>query len=371
MLTSTLLQGKALDMRSPVLSCQGHGRCLSSASPDTSGRLCSNNLFERQFLGLDSVSVRWRSRQGKDFIDCKVGRVKRILAGASSSGERGTSEPLTAQITFSSGNSANSCFEGKKLWTTAIEEPALPQSHTLTSLQQDSVVVFIVLVGAYIWVRLFDFFTSKRIVGQKLSRKLVHITSGLLYMLCWPFFSSSPAAPFIAGLVPLANGIRLLVYGTGILKDEGLVQSMSRSGDPKELLRGPLYYVLVLYTSTVVFWRQSPVGMIALAMMCGGDGIADIMGRKFGSKKLPYNPDKSWAGSVAMFSFGFLASFGFAQYFSAWGFYQLDNSSAAIRLAVISLAATVVESLPISAKLDDNFTVPATAFVLGMLLFPR
>jgi hypothetical protein len=40
----------------------------------------------------------------------------------------------------------------------------------------------------------------------------------------------------------------------------------------RELLRGPLYYVLVLYASTVFFWRQSPVGMIALSMMCAGDG---------------------------------------------------------------------------------------------------
>ncbi|KAL3699075.1 hypothetical protein R1sor_017097 [Riccia sorocarpa] len=233
--------------------------------------------------------------------------------------------------------------------------------HTAQSSEEtynpDSVVAFLLLVGAYIWVRIFDFFTSKRIVGQKLSRKIVHITSGLLYMLCWPLFSSSPAAPFIAGIVPLANGIRLLVYGTGILKDEGLVQSMSRTGDPKELLRGPLYYVVVLYTSTVVFWRQSPVGMIALGMMCGGDGIADIMGRKFGSKKLPYNPDKSWAGSVAMLIFGFLVSFGLTQYFSALGFYQLDKSSAVRHLALISLAATVTESLPISTKLDDNFTI--------------
>lgn len=42
-------------------------------------------------------------------------------------------------------------------------------------------------------------------------------------------------------------------------------------------------------------------------------GIADIMGRRFGSTKLPYNPLKSWAGSISMFLFGFLVSIWYAQ----------------------------------------------------------
>lgn len=33
----------------------------------------------------------------------------------------------------------------------------------------------------------------------------------------------------------------------------------------------------------------------------GGDGLADIVGRRFGGVKLPWNSNKSWAGSLAMF----------------------------------------------------------------------
>ena len=33
----------------------------------------------------------------------------------------------------------------------------------------------------------------------------------------------------------------------------------------------------------------------------GGDGLADIIGRRFGGVKLPWNTAKSWAGSLAMF----------------------------------------------------------------------
>lgn len=39
-------------------------------------------------------------------------------------------------------------------------------------------------------------------------------------------------------------------------------------------------------------------------------GIADIVGRRFGSIKIPYNKNKSLAGSAAMASAGFLASVG-------------------------------------------------------------
>ena len=41
----------------------------------------------------------------------------------------------------------------------------------------------------------------------------------------------------------------------------------------RELLRGPLYYVLVLLFSVLVFWRESPIGVVSLSMMSGGDGI--------------------------------------------------------------------------------------------------
>jgi len=37
-------------------------------------------------------------------------------------------------------------------------------------------------------------------------------------------------------------------------------------------------------------------------------GLADIVGRRFGSQKLPYNRNKSVVGSIAMVFAGFIAS---------------------------------------------------------------
>ncbi|CAI7834060.1 unnamed protein product, partial [Closterium sp. NIES-54] len=91
-------------------------------------------------------------------------------------------------------------------------------------------------------------------------------------MLSWPLFSPNPAARFLAVAVPVANVVRILLLGTGITKNEGVVKSISREGSASELLRGPLYYVLTIVLVTTIFWRSSPVGGIALVLMCAGDG---------------------------------------------------------------------------------------------------
>lgn len=39
-------------------------------------------------------------------------------------------------------------------------------------------------------------------------------------------------------------------------------------------------------------------------------GLADIVGRRFGTRKIPFNRNKSIVGSVAMASAGFLTSIG-------------------------------------------------------------
>ncbi|KAF5192776.1 Phytol kinase 1 protein [Thalictrum thalictroides] len=215
---------------------------------------------------------------------------------------------------------------------------------------QDVVAAALVSAGAYCLVLFFDNLTERNLIKQSLSRKVVHILSGSLFMLSWPIF-------------------RLVVNGLSLATDEGLVKSVTREGNPKELLRGPLYYVLMLITSAVLFWRESPVGMIALAMMCGGDGFADIIGRRFGSVKIPYNQHKSLAGSFAMFIFGFLFSIMMLYYFSTLGFFQLDWSSTVEKVALVALVATIVESLPTTEVVDDNITVPLSTMLMAVMFF--
>ncbi|KAK6933480.1 hypothetical protein RJ641_036374, partial [Dillenia turbinata] len=253
------------------------------------------------------------------------------------------------------------------------------------ALLQDAGATAAVLIGAYGLVFGFDYLTQRGFIPQSLSRKLVHISSGLLFLAAWPIFSSSSMeARYFASLVPLVNCLRLVIHGLSLATDEGLIKSVTREGKPE----GPLYYVLILIVSAVAFWRESPVGIVSLAMMCGGDGktsaslpspnfspslvsinvfylillvgIADIMGRRFGVLKLPYNKQKSWAGSISMFVFGFLVAIGMLYYFSSLAYFQLDWTQTIKRVALVSLLATIVESLPINEVVDDNVSVPLT-----------
>jgi len=50
---------------------------------------------------------------------------------------------------------------------------------------------------------------------------------------------------------------------------------MSRTGDRREILLVPLFYGIVFVVITLVYWKTSPIGKIALMILCGGDGYAE------------------------------------------------------------------------------------------------
>jgi len=114
----------------------------------------------------------------------------------------------------------------------------------------------------------------------------VHITVGLVYLLVWPLFSSDDVhAPFLAPLIIVINIIKVTVIGLGVVKDEGVVNSMTRHGDYRELLKGPLYYACAITLTTIVFWRTSPISIAVICNLCAGDGelrVVVLIGRKNG-----------------------------------------------------------------------------------------
>ncbi len=234
---------------------------------------------------------------------------------------------------------------------------------------QDIVATLITFAVALAWLRLMDTLAARGVFDQAVSRKLIHIGTGPIFVLCWPLFSPQPAARFLAALVPLAITAQFVLVGAGVIKDPAAVKAMSRTGDRREILRGPLYYGLVFVVCTLAFWRTSPVGILALMLMCGGDGLADLVGRKWGKAKLPFNAAKSWAGSAAMLIGGFVFGFAFVALFDRWGVFDpvLRLPIAAWKTAVIAVAATVVEALPLRDV--DNLTTTAVAVALGMALF--
>ncbi len=221
---------------------------------------------------------------------------------------------------------------------------------------------------ALIELRLLDFFAHRGWIESRLSRKLIHILTGPLFVLCWLLFPDVWYSRWLAALVPFAITGQFALIGLGIMKDEAAVKAMSRSGDRREILRGPLFYGIVFVVMTLVYWKDSPIGMVALMLMCGGDGLADILGRGLKSAKLPWSKDKSVAGSLGMLLGGWVLAM------LTLGIYILANAAGfgpfagyLLPVTVIALVGTLVESLPL--KDVDNITVTLVAVLLGHLLF--
>ncbi|HEU0296362.1 MAG TPA: phosphatidate cytidylyltransferase [Anaerolineales bacterium] len=220
---------------------------------------------------------------------------------------------------------------------------------------------------AIAFLRLMDFFAGRGLIESKLSRKFIHIGTGPIFVLCWLLFPDVPAARYLAALVPLLITIQFLLVGLGVIKDEAAVQAMTRSGNPKEILRGPLFYGIMFVVLTIVYWKDSPIGITALMMMCGGDGIADIVGRRVRSPKLPWSPEKSIAGSLSVFAGGaFLAALILLIYVSV-GIFPAPFTMYLLPIGWIALGAMLVESLPF--KDIDNITLTVISAVLGHLVF--
>ncbi len=218
------------------------------------------------------------------------------------------------------------------------------------------------------WLRAMDFAAARGLMSPRTSRKIIHIGTGPLFVACWLLFSDGPAARWLAALVPLAITGQFALVGLGVMRDDQAVSAMTRHGDPAEILRGPVYYGLAFVVCTLVFWRTSAVGVTALMILCGGDGLADLVGRRYGRHRLPHSPDKTREGSLAMFAGGLaLAALMHAVLGSAGVLAPpVPTVKALPALAGIALAATLVESLPLADV--DNLTITGAAVALGLIL---
>lgn len=217
------------------------------------------------------------------------------------------------------------------------------------------------------FLRLMDFFAHRGWIESKLSRKLIHIGTGPIFVLCWFFFDDAPSARWLAALVPFAITVQFALIGFGVIKDKASVDAMSRTGDPKEILRGPLYYGIMFVVLTLIYWKDSPIGIVALMMMCGGDGIADIMGRKFASAKLPWSKEKSVAGTISVFVGGFVFSTLMLFIYVTAGVFSGTINNYLLPITTIAFVGAIVESL--HYKDIDNISMTLASALVGHWFF--
>lgn len=224
-----------------------------------------------------------------------------------------------------------------------------------------------ILLSAASLIYALHFLSSRSFVDRKDTRKLVHILCGPIFICFWPLYSATSSAALFATLVPFAAGLALFLTGNGLLNMQAMT-TVSRGGDRKELLRGPFVYCVVLVVITAMRWQVTLPGICALSMMCGGDGFADIIGRRFGKNKLPWNDVKTAEGSFAMFLFGASLSEGLVAYFNAQGLMAVTALKAFPVIVLTSFVCTGIESIP-ATYVDDNISVPIAAGIVAYMLW--
>jgi len=220
---------------------------------------------------------------------------------------------------------------------------------------------------AITFLRLMDWFAHRGWIESKLSRKFIHIGTGPLFVLCWLLFPETESSRYLAALVPLLITVQFVLVGTGTMKDDAAVQAMTRSGNPREILRGPLFYGIMFVMLTILYWKDSAIGITALMMMCGGDGVADIVGRRVKSPRLFWSSEKSVAGSLSVFAGGALLSTLLISIYVSVGIFSGPFTEYLLPIIWIALGCMLIESLPF--KDVDNFTVTLTAVLIGSFVF--
>lgn len=255
-------------------------------------------------------------RGGSSPIELRRGRSRgdarrRAVVGFGTTGVWNDGKALSTSIGRRGGGGARRGRDSVVVNGASAAQSVIRYVASMDETTRDVAATALTTVGAFVWVKMFDALAKRGVFSSTLSRKLVHITSGTFYVCTWPLFSASEYAQLFAASIPIAQGLRLFGIGSGMIDNASAVRAVSRAGGKEELLKGPLYYTIVLAACSSAYWRTSPIGIVAMAMMCGGDGFADIIGRKFGrGNALPWNAEKSWAGSAGFVAGGFLISSG-------------------------------------------------------------
>lgn len=144
-----------------------------------------------------------------------------------------------------------------------------------------------------------------------------------------------------------------------------MAEAVSRSGDPKEVLGGPLLYTYVVAVCTVLGFRSTPA-VVAMSQMAVGDGLSDIVGRRFGKTKWCWNKNKSLVGSFAFTIGASLSTMGLLRWLGLVG---VISTNLVATIALISTVCALVESLPSCGVIDDNLSVPIVGAALAHFLW--
>jgi phytol kinase len=224
------------------------------------------------------------------------------------------------------------------------------QSSSFLSLQVAIAAVWVLLILLIAWL-------TNRFVSSdaELLRKIVHIGTGNVILFAW--LLDIPASVGIAASI-LASAVTLLSYVFPILP---AINSVGRQS------LGTFFYAVSIGVLVACFWhlQQPQYAAIGILIMAWGDGLAALIGQRFGKHKYQvFGGQKSWEGSLTMAIVSYIVC-SLILLFTLGNVWQTWLVS-----LLVALVATGLEAFSFLGI--DNLTVPlgsaAFAFVLIQLL---
>jgi phytol kinase len=205
------------------------------------------------------------------------------------------------------------------------------------------------LVYIFSLIGLAEFLRRQRGYSSDFTRKVIHIGVG---MLAWalPFLFDEPWLFIIACVLFMV--INFLDWRYGFFS---AMSSNSRSN------LGTVYFPLAAAVVAYVYWDTPPIMVAALMPLTWGDGLAPVIGSRFGKHTYQIGgTTRSIEGSIGFF----VAAF-FATWIALWiipGTPAISPLEAFLPALIVSLLTAVVEAVTIWGL--DNLTVTATAMII-------
>ncbi|MCA9067724.1 MAG: phosphatidate cytidylyltransferase [Planctomycetaceae bacterium] len=194
-----------------------------------------------------------------------------------------------------------------------------------------------------------DLPTAQPRSGNEIYRKILHMLPGFL--------------PFLLALLPHDDppdwiAMTLVVLITVVLTSLYiLMRTRVSRPDEQNFYSTTLSYPAAVLGTLLVFPSHAEFAMVVVILIAFGDGFAFICGKNFGKRRLPWNSEKTWAGTI-----GFVL---FSTPIAALAFWlEAQNPDVPFLLAgacclIASITAALAESWP--TKLTDNLRVGLTA----------
>lgn len=180
-------------------------------------------------------------------------------------------------------------------------------------------------------------------------RKTIHLSSALTVVFAERWYTLTlTGIAAMSALYCISEFLRMRGYELCIIGN--ITRYASRKRDKGRFVLGPLTLAGGIFLALILFPLHT--AKIAIFSLAFGDGLASLVGKRFGKIHLTFFKDKTVAGSVTCFAAVFLSAFAVSGSF--W------------KSLALGIAGAGIEMLPL--KDYDNLLIPIAIGFIALLL---